>query len=514
MTKRFAALLLAAAMLATLTAAPPNAAVFINELHYDNSAGDVAEGIEVVATAGEDLSTYRVVLYNGASPAAGLSYSDRRLAAGKRASCGNSVSITTLRSTNLIQNGSNDGIALVDGNGQVVQFISYEGSLRATDGPAAGMSASAIPLAESNSTAPGTSLQLRGSGSHAADFTWASSSPQNFDRCNIGQTFKGAAARDRPRPSIISPPPVKPADTAGARPASNTATRSRGATAPPATYWSRVNTGNAAQLRCSLHATIKGHTAYPYSGSGTSTWTILELADQDPDNPGNILDIYRNRSYPKVSARAGRGSGLTYNREHTWPKSLGFSSLTGDKGLPYAPHTDAHMLYLSDTDFNSRRGNKPLANCSKGCTSLASETSNGNGGGSARGQKNWFAGPDGSGGSFEVWDGRKGDIARGVLYMAIRYEGGTHPGTGQGEPDLELTNDRSKIVMTSRSPAYMGLLSTLLHWHRADPPNAQERRRNDVVYRFQGNRNPFIDHPEWASEALFTSSKPANCQLH
>ncbi|OCG92385.1 hypothetical protein LMG933_22775, partial [Xanthomonas euvesicatoria] len=72
-----------------------------------------------------------------------------------------------------------------------------------------------------------------------------------------------------------------------------------------------------------MHATIKGHTVYPYSGSGTSTWTILEMADEDPNNSGRILDAYRNRSYAKVSDRAGTGSGLTYNREHTWPNSLG-----------------------------------------------------------------------------------------------------------------------------------------------------------------------------------------------
>src|SRR5690606_28163476 len=83
--------------------------------------------------------------------------------------------------------------------------------------------------------------------------------------------------------------------------------------------------------------------------------------------------------------------------------------------------------------------------------------------------------------------------------------------TGQSEPDLELTDDRSKIVKTSSSPAYMGLLSTLIDWHLSDPPDDAERARNDVVYSFQGNRNPFIDHPEWATPALFTSAKPANC---
>jgi endonuclease I len=68
-------------------------------------------------------------------------------------------------------------------------------------------------------------------------------------------------------------------------------------------------------------------------------------------------------------------------------------------------------------------------------------------------------------------------------------------------------------VKTSASPAYMGLLSTLIDWHLSDPPDAAEKARNEVIYSFQGNRNPFIDHPEWGAPALFTSAKPATCTL-
>lgn len=280
-------------------------------------------------------------------------------------------------------------------------------------------------------------------------------------------------------------------------------------------YYARVNTGSPSQLRCSLHATIKDHTAYPYSSRlGIDTWTILEIADEDPTNSDRILDAYRNRSYAKVSERVGRGQGLVYNREHTWPNSLGFASAIGDKGLPNAPYTDTHMLYLTDAIWNADRGNKPYATCDSNCGERSTEANNGHGGGSGHpGSSNWVRAPDGNGGSFEVWNHRKGDMARAVMYMAIRYEGGEDATTGQSEPDLELTDDRSKIVRTSASPAYMGLLSTLIDWHQADPPDAAERARNEVIFRFQGNRNPFIDHPEWATPALFTSAKPVNCQL-
>ncbi|MBX9401717.1 endonuclease [Lysobacter sp. BMK333-48F3] len=578
---------LALALAALIPSVAP-AAVFINEFHYDDatSAGDVGERIEVVATAGETLSNYRIYLYNGSSPSAATTYDNDLVPAGSVVSCGGSVRIATLSyPTNGLQNGSNDGFALVDGSGNVVQFLSYEGSITASNGPAAGKTSSNLPVSESGSTAAGTSLQLSGSGSAYSQFAWQSSANQTFGACNNGQSFTGS--NPNTPPSVTSTTPAngasnfpaagdlvanfseavslaagaltlqcatsgavaltypssgtaisastgtalyageactftvvasKVTDAGGASPAANTVVNfnvaSGGGTSG---YYAHVNTSSASQLRCSLHATIKGHTVYPYSGGTSNTWSILEIADEDPNNAGRILDAYRNRSYLKVTDRAGSGSGLKYNREHTWPNSLGFGSTTGNLGLPNAPYTDTHMLYLTDAGYNADRGNKPYANCSlsSGCGERVTEISNGSGGGSGvyPGNSNWFKTPDGNAGSFEVWGQRKGDMARAILYMAIRYEGGTDPNSGQSEPDLELTDDRSKIVITSSSPAYMGLLTTLLQWHQADPPTAAEKARNEVIYSFQGNRNPFIDHPEWATASLFTSTKPASCQL-
>lgn len=278
-------------------------------------------------------------------------------------------------------------------------------------------------------------------------------------------------------------------------------------------YYEHVNTTSPEQLRCSLHATIKGHTIYPYSGSGTNTWTILEIAQEDPHDSSKIIDLYRNHSYTAVSDRAGTGSGTTYNREHTWPNSLGF------KDTSLAAYTDTHMLWLSDTAQNSARGNKPLAYCTTGCTELTTDANNGVGGGSGvyPGNSNWYKTPDGNAGSFEVWNHRKGEIARSIFYMAIRYEGIAAEAAHDGViPDLELTDDRSLITIrpNTDAKAYMGLLTDLLQWSTNDPPDAEEVARNDVIQSFQGNRNPFIDHPEWATRALFESSEPAVCNLN
>ncbi len=579
--------ILGAALAAGLCASAAQAEVFINELHYDDAtaSGDTGERIEIVATAGETLSNYRVYLYNGTStPSAATSYDNDLVPAGSNVTCGGTVRIAVVSyPTNGIQNGGNDGIALVDGSGALVQFISYEGAITGSGGPASGKVSTNLPVSETNSTAAGTSLQLGGSGSGSANFTWKASATQTFGTCNNGQTFSSP----NPPPTVTSTTPVNGAtdfpaagdlqvnfsepvslaagaftlqcavsgnvaltypnsgsgfvistntalrggetcaltvvaanvtDTGGAKLAQNSVINFTIANAVSG-YYSHVNTSSAEQLRCSLHNTIRGHTAYPYSSSGnTDTWAILEIADEDPNNAGRILDAYRNRSYIKVTERAGSGSGLRYNREHTWPNSLGFGTPTGNLGLPNSPYTDTHMLYLTDSAYNADRGNKPYADCTlaSGCSERSTEVNNGAGGGSGvyPGNSNWVKSPDGNAGSFEVWGKRKGDMARAVLYMAIRYEGDPSPVTGQSEPDLELTDVRSKIVITSSSPAYMGLLSTLLAWHQADPPDAAERARNEVIFSFQGNRNPFIDHPEWATAALFNSAKPASCTMN
>jgi endonuclease I len=88
-----------------------------------------------------------------------------------------------------------------------------------------------------------------------------------------------------------------------------------------------------------------------------------------------------------------------------------------------------------------------------------------------------------------------------MFYMDVRYEGGTHGVTGVAEPNLILTDNASLITQSSgnASVAYMGLLATLLQWHAADPVDDRERLRNETVFNYQGNRNPFVDHPEWVS---------------
>ncbi len=250
--------------------------------------------------------------------------------------------------------------------------------------------------------------------------------------------------------------------------------------APPAGYYDTVDTSSPAALRASLHAIIQVSVKIPYTASSTDTWDVLEQADQDPLNPAHILDVYRNRSYAKYG-----GGNNYYNREHTWPKSYGFP----DDGPSNKPYTDCHHLFLCDIGYNSDRGNRVYDWCTAGCTARPADSYAGASG------TNYFGG---SGpGEWETWLGRCGDVARALLYMDVRYEG------DGGEPDLRLTDDLALINASATGNnepvAYMGLLSTLLEWHRLDPVDDKERARNDAVYTYQHNRNPFIDHPEWVA---------------
>lgn len=254
-------------------------------------------------------------------------------------------------------------------------------------------------------------------------------------------------------------------------------------------YYASVNSSTDATLRSTLHPVIDDHTEFTYT---PGVWDILEIADQAPDNFNQIIDVYQNRRFTKGTDRAGSGSN-TYNREHTWPNSLGFS--TNAPG----PYTDTHMLYLSQTVYNSDRGNLPYRDCPNSGGAPCGERSTQNnpfwlgGTGSNQGiypgTSNWV-----NASQFEVWSARKGDLARAVLYMDIRYEG------TNGEINLEMGE-------TTSTSGRMASLSTLRAWHAADPPDELERLRNDIVYAFQQNRNPFIDRPEFV-ECLYGNVCP------
>ena len=209
-------------------------------------------------------------------------------------------------------------------------------------------------------------------------------------------------------------------------------------------------------------------------------WTAMTATDQDPNNADNIILLYSGRSTPKTSNGSGSvasSNGDNWNREHSWPKSRGFPS-TNDE-----PYTDIHHLRPTDISVNSARGSLSFDESDRALfdseiteesdPQLRAEVL-------AQTAQN-FKDSD----SFEPRAEVKGDVARMMLYMDTRYEaGGTYI-------DLVLTNDLGNNGGT------LGKLCTLLQWNMADPVSDFERNRNYAAYQYQGNRNPFIDNPEW-----------------
>lgn len=224
-----------------------------------------------------------------------------------------------------------------------------------------------------------------------------------------------------------------------------------------ATYYKDAVGKTGTELKSSLHTIISDQTKLSYS----AVWDGLKATDQDPANSDNVILLYSGASRGKSLNGGDTGD---WNREHTWAKSH------GDFGTATGPGTDLHHLRPSDVQVNSDRGNKDFDN---GGSAVS------NGGGSLTDSD-----------SFEPRDAVKGDVARMIFYMAVRYEG------GDGFADLEVNDS-----VDNGSNPYIGKLSVLKAWSDEDPPDAFEENRNQVIYDdFQHNRNPFIDHPEWVGE--------------
>ena len=227
-------------------------------------------------------------------------------------------------------------------------------------------------------------------------------------------------------------------------------------------YYESIQQLSGTALEDALHDIIKDHNEFSY----TSSKNILKLADEDPNNADNIILIYTGNSIDKNDFSSNFQEDF-WNREHVWVKSQG--GFTGDG--PYGglgAYSDAHNLKPCDASVNSSRGTKDFDNGGD-AHSEATEcnfTSN----------------------TWEPRDEVKGDVARILFYMDTRYEG------DEGEPNLTLVD----YINNSSDPLH-GKLSTLLEWNEQDPVDAFERRRNQIIFNWQQNRNPFVDYPELAN---------------
>ncbi|MBL1212363.1 MAG: T9SS type A sorting domain-containing protein [Ignavibacteriae bacterium] len=231
----------------------------------------------------------------------------------------------------------------------------------------------------------------------------------------------------------------------------------------PPGYYSGTENLTGEELKSALHAIIRNHIRRSYS----QVREDLKTTDEDPNNSSNVLLLYTGWSSPKSNFGGGVDN---WNREHVWPKSHGFPN-EGDTA-----YTDIHHLRPTDVTVNSARGNLDFDN---GGIEVPEAPGN------------YFDGD-----SWEPRDAVKGDVARMVFYMSTRYE-------QTGNYDLELTN------FAGTTGPFLGVDSTLIEWHNGDPVDTFEINRHEKIYAIQGNRNPFVDHPEFVAKIWGdTSSTP------
>jgi hypothetical protein len=210
----------------------------------------------------------------------------------------------------------------------------------------------------------------------------------------------------------------------------------------------------------------------PYTSDDIDTWDVLKLSDEVPTAPTSVFLVYGYddtdneliNDYTRLKSLSCHVSGCSglWNREHVFPKSLAVPPL--DVGQP-GSGTDVHNLRPCDGDMNSTRSNRVFQDGS----GISHITTAGN----------WFPGDE--------W---KGDVARIIMYMQLRYPSQC---------------SASSVTFNSSTTA---IPSLLLEWNANDPVSDLEMTRNDIIQNFQGNRNPFIDNPYLAT--LIYGGTPAN----
>ncbi len=201
-------------------------------------------------------------------------------------------------------------------------------------------------------------------------------------------------------------------------------------------------------------------------------WSALAITDRNETNADDdsVILFYSNQTIPRLCRDCNNNADDNWNREHLWPTSRGFERESTFE------HNDIHHIVPSDRSINREgRGNRDYGEggtlfkdgsnerTCEGCKITGNKTN----------------------GTWEPPNGVKGQVARMMLYMDVRYK------------NLELVAQKEA---TNKKDGRLGNLETLLKWHYCEDVSDKERARNDKVESLQGNRNPLIDHPEFAME--------------
>jgi len=244
-----------------------------------------------------------------------------------------------------------------------------------------------------------------------------------------------------------------------------------------ATYYNSVGSGTGATLKTSLYNKILGHTVTGYSG----LWATYSSAD--PFYNGKVWDIYSTRldanspfEFTFSTNQCGNYSieGDCYNREHSFPQSW-FSQAS-----PMV--SDMFHIFPTDGKVNGMRSNYPFGEVGTATYTSMQGAKLGNN-----------TTPGYTGIVFEPINDYKGDLARSFFYMATRYQNLIAGWQSNGN-----AND---VLAGNAYPAYDAwFIELLLKWHNQDPPSVKEINRNNILFGYQNNRNPFVDSPQYAQK--------------
>ena len=256
-------------------------------------------------------------------------------------------------------------------------------------------------------------------------------------------------------------------------------------------YYDNLNVSTGTAFRSELANLITS--THKHETSYSELATVFKTSDADPKKSGNIIWFYTGTS-TSFSGSFGSSVGST-NREHVWAKNGGgtFPAQTG-------PGSDAHHLRPTEMQLNGYRSNYGFSEVAQNSSNLKTEG----------GRSDYGSTPDelcylgsstsGVGGTFFYpAKGYRGATARILMYVQVRW--------GDDNNlyflDTASTSDGKGI----------GRISDLMKWHLEEPPTDEEIRRNEAVFKIQGNRNPFIDHPEYAELIYCNDGKSYNNSL-
>lgn len=238
----------------------------------------------------------------------------------------------------------------------------------------------------------------------------------------------------------------------------------------PSGYYNNANGLTGVSLQNALKSIIASHSVRSYA----NLWTDFGKTDKRPNDSTKVWDIYSDipsqnppYTFTFYIDQCGNYNSENdcYNREHGFPKSH-FNNA-------YPMYTDLFHLYPTDGYVNSKRSNYPYAEVGANPSYVSLN-------GSKVGNS---VTPGYSGLAFEPIDSYKGDVARSYFYMVTCYKG---------------NSDFQNWAMANGTTLNNWASAMLLEWHHLDPVSQKEIDRNNAIYKIQGNRNPFIDNPQWA----------------